>query len=236
MHPQPTQGIGGVSGVPSSVEALENIGEMGHWGFEGLSGLKLGNDRVCCLIGKRTLTTFEFKSNVNFWEVLLRLKFAFFLLCFAWVGSYSADGAPVLPGSAAPMFSKTDLRSNSRVVTRAWIDSGYAVVVNFGASFCAPCKIELPWLWSQIQQRPQLRMVWVLAESEFLAKQQNFLNNLRYSGPVVQDESGVLRRRFGAGDALPFSVLIGRDGSVARTFSGFEIADTTVWLGALDAL
>jgi thiol-disulfide isomerase/thioredoxin len=136
------------------------------------------------------------------------------------------SNAPLTLGQQMPHFSKTDFSTSKRMATRAWLDSGYGVVVNFGATFCVPCRVELPWLWSQVQQNPKLRMVWVLAEPAWTPKAQKFLAELGYTGPVVLDDNNLLRRRFGAGDVLPYTVYVAPNGRVQQVHPGFEVGDT----------
>ncbi|MGH9153189.1 MAG: TlpA family protein disulfide reductase, partial [Acidimicrobiales bacterium] len=57
--------------------------------------------------------------------------------------------APALAGTVAPRFSLEEVRSPA---TRVELPAGTPVVVNFFASWCAPCRDELPLLEAASRQ------------------------------------------------------------------------------------
>ena len=90
--------------------------------------------------------------------------------------------------------------------------TGKIVVLNFWATWCGPCKEEMPSL-ARLQSQfdpAQLRVVTVTTDLYPQGIQQ-FLDHLGINLPVLFDEDQELSRRFMV-RGLPTTVLIGRDG------------------------
>ncbi len=113
-----------------------------------------------------------------------------------------------------------------------------AVLLSFFATFCAPCKREMPYL-EQLQEqfRDQgLRVVMVSidrdedagAKIEALAKQN------KVSFPILKDRFNFLARRYlGETAPLPSVFLIGRDGVVRELNRGYGKDASTFLLASV---
>lgn len=147
-------------------------------------------------------------------------------LCLA-ICAFAAEDKPLVVGDKAPVFSKFDITQNKRIATRLWTDSTLAYIVSFGASFCVPCKQELPMLekLSQEYKTQGLRMIWILAEDQFGDKQKAFIASTQYQGIVIHDDAGVLRRRFQTGATLPMTYFVDRRGVIQVIRMGYEAGD-----------
>jgi thiol-disulfide isomerase/thioredoxin len=101
--------------------------------------------------------------------------------------------------------------------------AGHPLIVNFWATWCAPCVEEMPEL-SELNRElgPRgLRMIGIGIDSA--AKISEFAVKLPVSYPLlVAGSTGTeLARRFGnAAGVLPYTVLIGRGGDVAQRLVG----------------
>jgi len=108
-------------------------------------------------------------------------------------------------------------------------EKGRVVLVNFWATWCPPCRDELPDL-SRLQRKYASRGFQVLGVSTDLASQmpavEKLLADLKPSFPNYRKTSGGDDGKFidavdpSWGGELPFSVLYGRDGKKARVLSG----------------
>jgi peroxiredoxin len=98
---------------------------------------------------------------------------------------------------------------------------GKVVVLNFWATWCGPCKTEIPW-FEQFQQDWAARGFTVLGVSmdEDGWKAINpFVTEEHMNYPVLLADEEV-NQKYGGIDALPTTFLIGRDGKVAFVHSG----------------
>ncbi|HYN86456.1 MAG TPA: TlpA disulfide reductase family protein [Pyrinomonadaceae bacterium] len=100
---------------------------------------------------------------------------------------------------------------------------GRIVVLNFWATYCAPCRAEMPDL-AAIQNEYAALGVQVVGASadaaEDRAKVLEFAREVKVNFPVWMGATTADMMRFGLGAALPGTVIIGRDGRVAKVISG----------------
>ena len=109
---------------------------------------------------------------------------------------------------------------------------GRVVFVNFWATWCGPCKLEMPDIYKLEQARSDDLTVIAVNRSEPVARARSFLDEL----PRTDGGSGVtftvngmdpddtLFREY-RGLGMPTSYFIDRDGVVTRVFTGFITLD-----------
>lgn len=106
---------------------------------------------------------------------------------------------------------------------------GKVVLLDFWASWCAPCKLSMPWL-SQMQARHGARGLQVVAVNldRDARAAEGFLRSLQASMgtplTIAYDAAGETPRRY-AVKAMPTTVLISADGTVALHHAGFRDDD-----------
>ena len=96
---------------------------------------------------------------------------------------------------------------------------GEVVVVNFWASWCPPCRKELPALGALNTQLGAQGRVVAISIDQDLRNVQRFAKSNHLSMPVVQDGPDGLAKQLDL-PSVPFTMVIGRDGEVAMTASG----------------
>jgi peroxiredoxin len=128
-----------------------------------------------------------------------------------------AQGPAGLTGQSAPVFDLTDDRG--RHVSLAQY-RGRVVVMNLWASWCPPCRAEMPDLQrlSTAYRGRDLAIVGV-NEGESPERARAFADALHITFPIWIDD----QQRYGrvyAALGLPTTVIVGRDGRVVRGFDG----------------
>jgi len=97
-----------------------------------------------------------------------------------------------------------------------------ALVVNFWATWCAPCVEEMPELSSlQAEVAPRIQVIGIGIDSPSNIAEYAEKYKIRYPLYVGGMESTMLARQLGnhAG-GLPFTVVIGRNGKLQKTYLG----------------
>jgi thiol-disulfide isomerase/thioredoxin len=108
--------------------------------------------------------------------------------------------------------------------------NGKVVLLNFWASWCNPCREEMPLL-DRESAKTGIEVVGVAVDDPKAVK--DFLRETPVSFPILlADEKNNPSIQFGdTREVFPYSVLIGRDGRiVAQKMGGFEPATLTDWL------
>lgn len=141
--------------------------------------------------------------------------------------------APALAvGAQRPSTSLPDLDGATQSLS-AW--DGKLVLLNFWASWCAPCREEMPLLDRTQKQLAAkgLQVIGIAVDSAEATR--GFLAEFPVAYPILVDDpesGGDVSTRFGDNrGVLPYNVLIGRDGRVlAQRFGNFSEDNLLAWL------
>jgi cytochrome c biogenesis protein CcmG/thiol:disulfide interchange protein DsbE len=121
-------------------------------------------------------------------------------------------------GSPAPAFALRGL--DGETVTLGALTGGRAVLLNFWASWCAPCKAEVPVL-NEIHERYAERGLSVvgIAVGERQDVVEAFMRRHELRYPVLLDGDSSVARRYGL-IGVPMNILVDRDGIVSIVKTG----------------
>ncbi|MBW4025773.1 MAG: TlpA family protein disulfide reductase [Acidobacteria bacterium] len=130
-----------------------------------------------------------------------------------------ADGLPALRGRMSPAFTLRDLNGRKTSLSDY---RGKAVLINFWATWCAPCGVELPWF-------VQLRKQYAAQGFEILGIDEDepddrknvpaFSQKVGLNYPVLYSDDAV-DKAYNCCDYYPMSIYVGRDGRVVEETGG----------------
>ncbi len=128
-------------------------------------------------------------------------------------------------GSHLPEFSVSDLQG--RLISSAEL-RGKVVLINFWATWCQPCKKEMPGYQKLLDRYSSRGFVVIGFKFDTMMDAEDPLLfakkiGVRYPLAVASDD---LKRKFGGIEGLPTTMLYDRQGILRRKVIGFEYTDS----------
>lgn len=132
-------------------------------------------------------------------------------------GSSQASGPEGLQGQPAPSFAVPALAGSTTALD---VYRGHVVVMNLWASWCPPCRAEMPDL-QHLYQSYKSRNVVVLGvdQGESAQRVASFAKSLGIHYPILLDQQQQYGRVYAA-LGLPTTIVIDPQGVVVRGFDG----------------
>lgn len=127
------------------------------------------------------------------------------------------------PQSVVGTEAELMLNDLSGVEQRLSTYRGRIVILNFWATYCIPCRKEMPDLAAIQNQYAALGVQVIGASSDdatALPKVRQFIKETKLNFPVWIGATAADMQRFGLGSALPGTVVIGRDGKIVASIRG----------------
>jgi peroxiredoxin len=122
-------------------------------------------------------------------------------------------------GRIAPNWTLSDVHGHPVSLSQF---AGRPIVMDFWATWCGPCQVELPW-WNELQNQYRAQGLQIIGVSEdsALSDVTNYIlkNPLDYE--IVWD-NGKLQNSYGVPFGLPTTLFINRQGKITERVTGLE--------------
>jgi peroxiredoxin len=125
------------------------------------------------------------------------------------------------PGSDRAIAPDFQLKALDGTTVRLSDYRGKAILLNFWATWCPPCREEIPWFVDfQKQYGPQgLQVVGVSVDNADPKAVMDFIRQRGVNYPVLVADDQVVEE-YGGIEGLPTTIYIGRDGHITRFVEG----------------
>ncbi len=131
--------------------------------------------------------------------------------------AFSRDMPPLEVGEPAPRFALEGLDGGE--VNLAALD-GKVVVLNFWASWCGPCRLEMPDFQKAWEEHREQGVVFVgIAVDDTASEASKFAEQVGVTYPLALDTTGDVARAYRI-RAVPSTYFIDREGRLATTLHG----------------
>ena len=123
----------------------------------------------------------------------------------------------------APPVALRDLKGRTVRLTDF---KGKVVLLNFWATWCPPCRAEIPELvrWQREHESEGLQIIGVTYPPTNRRRVRSLLRTLKVTYPVLWGDKKT-KALFDSGKTLPFSVVIDREGKVRENIEGILLSE-----------
>ena len=138
----------------------------------------------------------------------------------------SADGGPATgPAEAAPEGKiaplNFTLKDMNGVDVRLESFKGKVILINFWATWCGPCRVEIPYLIELQQQYPDDMVVLGVSVDDTPEKLRPYATEMKVNYPLlVGNGRQDFQDAYGPFWGIPVTVFVGRDGRIHKKHSG----------------
>ena len=148
-----------------------------------------------------------------------KIKWAHFFLSLLFLSSFSnLTYAADISGKA----QNFTLKSRSGKNLKLSEFRGQVVMLNFWASWCAPCRQEMPLLEAMYRKYKSLGFVLLgVNVEEDSSKAASLLRNIKVSFPILYDNKNKVSKMYQV-SAMPTTIIIDRDGNMRFLHKGYK--------------
>jgi len=151
-----------------------------------------------------------------------------FLGCATGTEAVTDDPSPSTSTHAGvPIFQAVDIRGEEFDLQE---HIGKDVVfISFWATWCEPCKTEMPLLQRLHEEYGEdgLKILSVSLDGpESVARVEPYIQTQGYTFQVVVDADTSIAQAINPRAVAPFTMMIGRDGQIAKTIEGFQLSES----------
>lgn len=152
-------------------------------------------------------------------------------------GQLTAELFPIRIGNAAPTFAAVPLAPGS--APKGIADyKGDVVLLNIWATWCGPCRIEMPSM-QRLEQQLGPKGLRIVAVSVDVGGMENaikaFTEEMQLSFEILHNPSGDIQRIYQT-TGVPETFIIGRDGRLRRRVIGADNWDSPANIAYLERL
>ena len=104
------------------------------------------------------------------------------------------------------------------------------ILLNFWATWCSPCKHELPHLQELMEKYEEqgFQLYTISIDSpKSQSKIKPYVKSKRFTFPVLLDTNSEVLKQF-QGNSVPFQVLLDKEGNIVETHTGYNPGDEKI--------
>lgn len=153
-------------------------------------------------------------------EVAVRPSAFALAACF----SLALLAPPAIAGTAAD-FSLRDINGQSFTLSQ---QKGKVVLLNFWATWCGPCQVEMPHLQAMhTELGPQGLVIYGIStdDAKLDAAVKPLVKSKALTYTILRDSQTTVVSQFNPSKSLPYNVLIDKAGAIYKVYSGYNPGD-----------
>jgi peroxiredoxin len=136
-----------------------------------------------------------------------------------------AAASPAMAADKASDFTLRDIDGKSMKLSDL---SGSVVVMSFWATWCGPCKEEMPHLEKLYKERKDDGLVVVSISTDdarSASRVKPYIKKMGYTFRVLLDKESAVIGSYNPSKTLPYTVVLNREQEIVKVASGFNPGD-----------
>ena len=179
------------------------------------------------------MTESDLSSRKKRWEILMLVSLALGILWTVASRVPSVVGAPLSSspspreGFLAPDFTLDTLDGNQITLSEL---RGQIVVINFWATWCPPCREEMPALEKSYEQYKDSGVVLLgvnLTDQDSVSEVESFVQEFKLTYPILLDRDGSVSALYQL-KGLPTTLFVNREGVIRAVVVGGPMSETFI--------
>ena len=134
--------------------------------------------------------------------------------------THAMGNKPQTDEYAAPAFSGMDIQGKGKINIRNY--KGKVVLINFWATWCPPCRKEIPDIIKfREEHKGKFEVIGISVDRDGIDGVRHFVKNIGITYPVIMGTPELIRS-YGGIQAIPTSFLVDKDGDLVKKIVGFR--------------